>query len=415
VQERADVVKLLDKFKLEHSVAYKEKEDIITRISPSRQVIKSIEFMEMFYKSNNWCVYIADSVDSFIDKLSHNASIVYNTIARIYSNSRLIKSVNRLNEDLNAAKYRLKILIEHQLPTKQTVSRVIVGKRVELKKLQDSYISIEKERNSLSEQLINYQTLYRARTSFDEFAALSMSQVNTMLIQAKIDALIKVVSDLRSYKSLAISKQSELTGTLKAQSHLRIRLKEEVEPTLIKLQEDQDRLVIIEAALSPSSGIPHVYMTRFINSVLRTANEYIASVWNYHLCFKELSESDVLDFDFPIVLYDKSGVKDASMCSKGEQEMLNLAFTLALCVHMDIGNKFPIRLDEVDSGFAYAHRDKLLELLSTLTRQGLIKQLILVNHFPALFSAFANSQIICLNPEGIAVPTVYNEGVSMVA
>jgi DNA repair exonuclease SbcCD ATPase subunit len=121
----------------------------------------------------------------------------------------------------------------------------------------------------------------------------------------------------------------------------------------------------------------------------------------------------VLDFNFPIILHDKSGVKDCSMCSKGEQEMLNLAFALALCVHMSIGQKFPMRLDEVDSGFSAAHRDTLLGLLSTLLRQGLIRQLIIINHHSSLFSSFANAQIVCLNPEGIAVPKEYNKGVVM--
>jgi len=390
-----------------------KKNNLITEISPSRQLLGSIQYMENFYNANSWCACISDSLDAFIDSLSDNASKVYNTIARVYANSRAIANVEKIQKDLKSVKYRLKVLLENKLPTKQLISKGLVGKRSELKELQDKFKVFDREYKVLDKQLVNYKKLSKIRSSFKDFADETMARVNSDSITQRISYLQGLIGSLKEYKQAASNKQSGIASTLKEQSHLRIRLNEEINPNLKKLRNDKSNLDMLEAALSPNTGIPHIYMTRFINSIFRTANEYISIVWNYDLSFKELSEDKTLDFNFPITLHNKSGVKDLSMCSKGEQEMLNLAFTLALCVHMSLCNKFPMKLDEVDSGFAATHRGNLLTLLSMLIRQGLIRQLILVNHFSSLFTSFANSQVVCLNPEGIAVPTSYNEGVTI--
>lgn len=390
-----------------------KKESLVKAISGPKQVLDSIRYMESFYIHNSWCSHISDSMEEFISMLGMNASNVYNSISRIFANARLTETIKNLNKDLETVNYRLKVLVDNKLPTKNLISKGLVDKRTSLKQLRDRYIESHNLHSKMSLEFESYSKLSRVRNEFKNFSDLSVSKMNSALVGAKLNDLEHMISDLRKYKQAAISKKSEIASVLKEQSHLRIRLSEEINPNLKSLEEEKERLEILEATLSPNSGLPHIYLTRFINSILRTANNYIETVWNYDLKFKELSEDKVLDFSFPITLHGNSGANTLSSCSKGEQEMLNLAFTLAICVHMRISDKYPVKLDEVDSGFSAEHRDRLLTLLSNMVREGLIKQLILVNHFSTLFTAFANSQVICLNPDGIAVPSVYNEGVSI--
>lgn len=411
--ELAEITKTQTTLEAELTTLRIKRDKLVAQLEHPRQMLPIVIELEKFYTAHSWTDVLATDMEQFVVKLNTNATTMFNQISAIFTNSRNADIVGKLTTELRSVKYRLQVLVETKLPTKQLISKGLITKRASLKELQYKHVRESASHISLEFKLKEYSKLVDVQSGFIEFADKTMECANHTLVSAKIALLQGIVKDLSEYKSVADTKQNNIAVVLRDQSHLRIRLNEEIQPTLKSLMVDKKKLEIIEAALSPSTGIPHLYMTRFINSVFRTANEHIKTVWNYNLQFVELSESHTLDFNFPIRLYDSSGVKDVSMCSKGEQEMIDLAFSLALCIHMDVGSKFPIRLDEADSGLSLGNRGRLNELLSSLVRQGYIKQLVFVNHDVSVFSSFANSQIICLNPEGIAVPTVYNEGVVM--
>jgi DNA repair exonuclease SbcCD ATPase subunit len=220
-----------------------------------------------------------------------------------------------------------------------------------------------------------------------------------------------MISDLDKYRRAADEKQSEIRATVRNQESIRIRLDQEITPNIEKLEKELKKLQNVESALSPNTGLPHVYMVRFINSVIEIANTYIRLVWNYDMEIMPLKESNKLDFNFPVRLNKNSKVKDISICSKGQKEIVDLCWTLGLYLQMGLGDFLPLKLDEPDGALSEAHRTKLLTLLSNLLRQGNIKQLFLINHNASLFTSFAHSQIVCLNPDGIVVPHKYNESV----
>jgi len=240
-----------------------------------------------------------------------------------------------------------------------------------------------------------------------------VQRANYQLISGKVQLLTEMINTLTQYRVSADEKQAEIRQVVRDQKAYRTSLNDTIAPTIAELNIRLTKLEVLEKSLSPNGGFPHVYMVRFINSLILSANEFIKMVWNYDMEITPLSEKSTLDFTLAVKINKNTTVKDIGICSKGQKEIINLSWILALCCTMDLGKNYPLILDEPDGGLSAGHRDKLLTLLQTLIRQGTISQLVLVNHFNSLFTAFAHSQIVCLSDDGITVPKNYNEGVTI--
>ena len=351
--------------------------------------------------------------NNIIDILNTSPMEIHNRVERMVANASALHEKQSLDESLSSATYKQKVLLESKVPAKELISKSLVEKQARLKELGDKYATSKQLIQEMESILAAYQELNSLRNTTSVMKDDYITKANFHRIRMKIEQLTEIIGSLNKYRMLADEKQNEIKGVVRAQEHHRIRLNEEVLPSLEKLTSNLKQLEAVESALSPNTGLPHVYMVRFINGCINTVNDYIRAVWNKDMVIKNLNESDALDFTFQVEHNRTSVVKDISTCSRGEQEMINLAWTLALCSHMQLGLQYPIRTDECDSGMTPGHRQKLLTLLSTLVRQGDIKQLFIVNHFSSLFTSFANSQIVCLSEDGIALPANYNECVTI--
>jgi hypothetical protein len=347
------------------------------------------------------------------DVLNQQPTLIYNRIDNWITHHQNATRLQSLKERLVSAEYRHKVLIDSKLPAKELISRNLLEKKSSLHTLSERFVQLSTWLKQRTDLLQSYNALRDVRQTADKSYVDLVNKLNYDILSMRMDQCKTLLADLHKCRMTIDEKQNDIKGTVKAQEHHRIRLNEEILPSLSKLTEELKTVEAIEAALSPTSGLPHTYMIRFINGRINAVNEYIRVVWNKDMELKSISEDRELDFGFPVFHNRQSEVKDIAICSKGEQEIVNLAWTLSLCSQMQLGIHYPIRLDECDSGMTPGHRQNLLSLMSTLIRQGDIKQLFLVNHHSSLFTAFSHSQIVCLNPDGIILPANYNEGVSI--
>lgn len=397
-QEKMTVIEMVDK--------------LSDSLANQTEYIESVRWIERFVDIAPEIDYILNGRD-LIETINMIPMELHNRTSRLVANAMATHEKRALDESLSTAVYKQRVLLESKLPAKELISKSLIEKKAKLKELGDKYSEYVKSVYQMEAELSALQTLSNIQEIASGMRSEYVTKANFHRIRMKIEQLTEMSNDLRRYRMLADEKQNEIKGVVRAQEHHRIRLNEEVIPSLEKLTLELTQLETVEVALSPSTGLPHVYMVRFLNGCINTVNDYIRAVWNKDMVVMNLKESDTLDFTFPVEHNRTSVVKDISICSRGEQEIINLAWTLALCSHMQLGLRYPIRSDECDSGMTPGHRQKLLTLLSTLVRQGDIKQLFIVNHFSALHTAFANSQTICLNPDGISVPAEYNENVTI--
>jgi predicted ATPase len=350
---------------------------------------------------------------TLVDILNTNPMSLYNKLKRIVDTSIDHGVMVALESEIAELEARLLSLLEARRETMGVLKESIASKNNKLTLLAERRRELVSKISTLEEGLLGYAKVRQLATEISGLKNMFDTRMAAFLVNKKIEMFNSIIADIRDYRKLVEEEQVSIRTTLKEKESYRIRLEEEVLPTINKLVHQQIDLDKLEKALSPSTGLPHLHMVRFTNGILNVVNLLISKVWNYDLQLLPLKESEPLDYTFPVQLYGQPALKDISMLSKGQKEIANLAFVLATFIRKKLGKIYPLKLDEPDGGLSFQHRDKLLSLLSELVHTGEIGQMYLVNHFSGVYTGFSQSQIICLDSTGIVVPPVYNTGVTI--
>lgn len=195
----------------------------------------------------------------------------------------------------------------------------------------------------------------------------------------------------------------KIDSLLKEQEGLIARYDEEIVKWINKIELDKWKYELIEKSLSPNDGIPHGYMVSYLNNLIHNANYFISRVFSYRLHICPIDDTKSLDFTFPIEVGDVT-VRDISKLSKGQREMVNLAWTLAILLQTKKLDKYPIFLDEIGSGIDSYHTQKLIECLHDLVSKKVIQQLFIVSHGSMVVNSFNDCDYICLRMENVLLP-----------
>ena len=197
----------------------------------------------------------------------------------------------------------------------------------------------------------------------------------------------------------------ELTTTLQTQTGYTARMKDTVD-TLQQLEQELHEYSLIEKSISPYTGFPHKHLVDYTNTLIRNVNCVLAQVWTYPLQLIELTYDKSFDGTFEI-LVDEHVVPDISRLSKGQQAMVNLAWTLAFIISKKLMD-YPVFFDECDEGLDPTHKQNLLDWLKSLIDQGLVNQLWMIHHEAVLFEGFVGSEVLCLMDGNIVRPEKMN-------
>ena len=100
---------------------------------------------------------------------------------------------------------------------------------------------------------------------------------------------------------------------------------------------------------------------------------------------------------FPVLINNDGTVKDISICSKGQKEIIDLAIILAICTYRGYSIKFPLKLDEMSSGLSPDHNSKLFGFLGELFSRDEILQAFIVSHDPIVNNGFDQAGYIALS------------------
>lgn len=351
-----------------------------------------------------------DLEKAFID----NPLAVYNQILAIQTNS--ISKNDRIahQQELEREEQMLSSL-EASRKEKQDMLDEFSGDKIDrVSRLKQHHAELKLGKEMALSSFNKYNDLLQDVSKLGEMEGYVTQTLEVFFTNGKVEWLSNVLNKLEEIKKTLEKDIIDINTTIKSQAAIRIRIEQEVLPNLKAHEKDLERLETLAWSLSPVDGLPHVYMVRFMNEVIKHANISIRKVWNYGMSVATLKETARMDYLFKVNIFSNSTLKDIAILSTAQSEMVDAAMVLGLYRVMGIGAQLPLKLDEVDSGMTPHHRTKLMGLISEIANSDKFGQLFIINHHASLFTGLPQAQICVLNGDGIVVPDGANKDVEII-
>lgn len=358
-----------------------------------------IEHLERMFSRVSWGTYICSDT-SLVRAINNNVLEIYNRYVRIIKKSSSHLKVKEAEQKLNQLVVKLQTLKTEEQPAKQILADTLMAKERELEKVTEKLSNYKTAVKSIELRYNTYNTYKSLLTNLlatkDKWEHLRQ----VLSTQATIEYISGCIQDMENIKATIGEKLRDLDGIVKEQEALRIRLNSEIEPVISQLNNELSKWELIEQQLSPTTGIPHIHLVKYINSLFIKANKFIKRVWNYSMELAYLSEQEPCDYTFKVLINGDGIVKDINTCSKGQKEIIDLALILAICTYgRQYALEFPIKLDEMTSGLSPDHSSRLFEYLGELFGENKIMQTYIVNHDPIVTSGYEHAGYIALSKD----------------
>jgi len=344
-----------------------------------------------------------------IKVINENVISIINKVCVVVKNSKdYIMKIDYENT-ISTCKFKLDII--NKAPSKKMINDTLLNKQVELKRHLEDYKVIS---DDLEETTKTYNLSLTAVEVVDTLTKLKADwevYSRRRLLSKTLEWNNDFVSKITVMKNNLTDNLVKIETSLRKQENIQVRLEQEVNPSIEKINKELYKYVLIEQALSPYNGIPKKYMIRFINNIINDVNVYVSSILNSNIEIELIDENAAtVNYVFPIRINDIQ-IPDINKCSKAQSNIIDICLNLALYKQLNLNLNYPLIMDEPDDGFSEGNRTRLLMLLSSMVEQDQIHQLILISHFASMLSGFDNSDIICLSEENIVLPPVYNKNV----
>lgn len=238
-----------------------------------------------------------------------------------------------------------------------------------------------------------------AKTERMEEAYLKLSNAaHHDIIREELDQVVGRLGIIRE----SVNKKQVLSNVIDG-------IKEQLE----EIKQQQADWAALALLLSPEHGLIAEQVNSYIGGFITITNQTINSIWSYPVEVKPCSvESGGLNYLFPVDMPTRSSSPDdISECSKGQKEVINFAFLLAVyrCLELD---HLPLFTDELGSAFDEVHASKLMVFLNRLLDSGMIKQIFMVNHFQEMHGSLKNAEVLVLDEENVSAPVTANEHIT---
>lgn len=370
-------------------------------------VYKKISYFERILQQYQWSNYALNGLRP-ITVLNFHKHELRNKLIDILENSKNYITYKQYQDKLDVLKIKIEQIEKLNKPNKKYIIETLKKRNNELKQLTSKYHENAKYIESLKQLVDIYDNIDSQYKQFVERVNLFIQHYNTKLENEAINFYKAILSDCEYIRNCINKDLIKIDENLEMYNSLNNQLKEL--QNMIKREESEyEKMTYLEKALSPNSGIPHIYLVQYINFLINEVNSYLKKVWGYDMLLKHFDKNIPIDFNFKLKINDGE-IKDISMASKGQKEVIDLTWILVLYIQKKL-QSYPLKLDEPDSGLSEGNRVRLLGLLSGLMNNNSIGQLIFVNHHPSLYASFKECQTLCLNSEDIVVPSDYNQNI----
>lgn len=387
-------------------------QSILQNIAPAIPVMKSL----WDKLSSNYLIDLALDGESFVECLNTHCGDIVNRIVRGLESSKLYYTYKDL--------YDRSVSIKNSLSMMKTADSVQMSVDVVNEMIRDreeklnSGISVLDTLDSSilekSSRMKDICSMSKILSDMNSTISNANKACNSKLVQCRIDFDKQLISEHNNVRNVLSEKLREVEHTLSEQSKIIDILDSEIRPTLEDLRKQKLNWEAVESGLSPTKGLPCIYLIRFINRIMSRANALIQEVWYCDMELEYLEEKESLDFTIGMILNKSTAVKDISLGSKGQQAIIDLTTTLGFAIERGLLSKTTVKFDESDAQLTESHRVKLIELLSRMIDDGSIKQMLLVNHYAAQ-TGISQCDCVCLSTDGVLLPNEYNKWANITA
>lgn len=313
----------------------------------------------------------------------------------------------KLQKEYNELVQKLKKFMDSDIPSKEALEKLYSECEERFNATYNEIMSREISKRAMERKLSDverYMAIEQKIAATEEWGEKGIEDLKK---RGEIDFYSKCKEEVDSALRSTQEKIWSIEKVLQEQSKLESRISEEIDVLIERAERRVAILSPLENALSPHVGIPNEYIANVLQTCIDNANYFIEQVWSYPLTILPIPKDRAVDFNFPVKIKGKKN-KDISLCSSGQRDIIDMAFTLALMIHMGIIKDYPVFLDEPDKYADSHHRERILHFLSSLVEKGIVSQLFLINHHAHLHSGFSSSEVMCLSNENICVPDSYN-------
>ena len=388
-----------------HAETLTKNSKILQEISPILPVMKTL-WLKL---SENQLTDIALAGEEYLDCLNNHCSEIVNRLVHgfnsaqiYYEHKSIVDRINVVSSTLDMIEVNDKAQISEQVLT-EIISRKQSQLEFGINELESICSQYRKTEHDCSDVSVMEQNLLDIDSSIEKVE----KALNAAIVLNRIEFDEKILREHGDIRNTVCSKLREIEHTLSEQKRITDVLETEIRPTLKDLKEKKKEWETVEQGLNPNSGLPCIYLIRFINRLIARVNAIIADVWYSEMELAYLDEHETLDFNLKVIFNKNTSAKDISLCSAAQRTLIDIAFVLAIATERGFIDWLPIRLDESDAPFTEEHRAKLIDMLSRMIENQTIKQLLIVSHFAAQ-SGIPRCSNIVLSTEGIVVPAVYN-------
>lgn len=370
---------------------------LVEAISAHKGAIAPLQFLSEHMRYHSWTNYVLEGQD-LISALNRDYTRVYNRITHVLESSHNNKRVKEATELKTVLEAKLTSL-ESGSGQAQLLQATMIKKERQLSKHIDSIQKIKSDLLDIQQQQLNVDRYTNLMREIEVLNSKYQSWKQAYFLQAEIDYFTQYVADVNACKIRMEDKLRELEAIIKEQDNYLVRLNDEVLPELEKLQKLQTELAVVENQLSPTKGISHIYIIRYINAIFKLANQFISRVWSYPMQLAYIDEEDeAFDYTFKLVINETSSIKDISIASAGQKSILNLCVMLAICIFRHYSNDYPVILDEVTVNMSLNHQNNLITFLNELFADDTLLQVFIVDHCIDVCSSFASiAEMVCLS------------------
>lgn len=296
------------------------------------------------------------------DNLSNQLQMINMQIDSIESTREAYDSMKTEYDDINGKLRDLNTSLDSQRSTLRTTDVKMIGLTADLRKYQKG-LGIVSELNT-------------KRLEMDTLKA-ELSLKSDLI--SKIQKMNETKEELNDEIKKSTDRIERNNSWIDHAEHIRASIKEleEEQKTLYKqLSEKQ----AIQQAVSPTSGIPVVFIRDFIKGdLIVRVNRILNTVYHGKLVLDRLST--VIDGDTFTIPYTWNGIEvaDISRASDGQKAILTLAFSIAL-VQMTSNGYNTLLLDEMDTTLDTPSKSKFITLLEQYAADIQTHMIFLISH-----------------------------------
>ena len=354
-----------------------------------------------------------DNEESLIDKLRTQPVKIHADFSVYIQRSKLAHEYTKLLEKKKALSIELSAVIKSSGASLEFLQNKLKEKesavRISLEKLKE----IESEISATNEQYNLYLEYSLAIGKIEEFRELYSRGERALLVSKSIQYWKGLQNHFKEIK-VSISEDLRTLETLvRTQETLRSTYQSEIITLIDSIEKEKLVYEKIEVALSPTTGISHKSMVRYLNALIHNANYFLSQIWSYKMKLLPVREDEPLTYAFPLETPGKVS-PDINQTSDGQTEVLNLAWVLTILLQLKLLNKLPFFADEIGRTFDPVHRVQILTFMGQLLDNKVIEQLFIVNHLALFTDGFPDCDVICLNPDNVPeLPKTVNEFVKI--